>query len=116
MNIFVGNLAESVSAEDLRKAFAGFGTVINAIVMKDTLSNRPLGYGHVYLVPDDAAREAIAALHLVPLKGRPVIVRECVYRARHDRRRHPNGSWSGPERRSGLERRRNGLRAGGPNA
>lgn len=112
MNIFVGNLAETVSADDLRKAFAGFGTVINAIVMQDTLNHRPLGYGHVYLVPDEAAREAIAALHLVPLKGRPVVVRECVPRARHDRRRKPSAPWTGPERRRGLERRRNGLAAG----
>lgn len=88
MNIFVGNLASAVTADDLRKAFAGFGTVINAIVIKDTTNNHPLGYGHVYLVPEDAAREAIASLHLVPLRGRPVVVRECVCRTRRDRRRN----------------------------
>jgi RNA recognition motif-containing protein len=109
VNIFVGHLAENVTAEDLRKAFAGFGTVINAIVMKDTANGRPLGYGHVYLVPDDAAREAIAALHLVPLKGQPVVVRECIARSGRDRRRTPNRPWLGPERRRGIERRRNGL-------
>jgi len=31
--------------------------------MKDTITGQPLGRGHVYLVPEEAAREAIAALH-----------------------------------------------------
>jgi RNA recognition motif-containing protein len=113
MNIFVGNLTGAVTSEDLRKAFAGFGTVINAIVMKDTLNDQPLGYGHVYLVPEEAAYEAILALNLVPLKGRPIVVRECAFRTKQDRRVN-RLSWDGPERRANGERRHNGVAAPAP--
>ena len=86
MNIFVSNLDRSVTAHDLQRAFAGYGTVINAIVMKDTATGSPLGHAHVYLVPEQSAKEAIAELQLAPLRGRPIKVRECVYRAKRDRR------------------------------
>jgi RNA recognition motif-containing protein len=86
MNIFVSNLDRSITSGDLRRAFSGYGTVVNAVVMQDTATGKPLGHAHVYLVPEDAARDAIAELQFAPLRGRPIKVRECVYRARRDRR------------------------------
>jgi RNA recognition motif-containing protein len=86
MNIFVSNLDRSVTAHDLQRAFAGYGTVINAIVMRDTETGKPLGHAHVYLVPEQSAQEAIEELDLAPLRGRPIKVRQCVYRAKRDRR------------------------------
>lgn len=107
MNIFVGNLTAAITPEDLRRHFAGYGTTINAIVMRDTATGLPLGYGHVYLVPEDAARAAVANLHNTVLKNARLIVRECVYRARQERRlsRRP---WKGVERRVLGARRHNG--------
>lgn len=107
MNIFVGNLAGTVTEADLHAAFAGFGTLLNLILLRDTESRQPLGYAHVYLAPDDAGRRAIADLHGAPLHGRGLVVRECVFRSPKNRRGR-NQPWSGMERRSGLERRRNG--------
>lgn len=108
MNIFVSNLDRAVTAADLRRAFSGYGTVINAIVMHDTATGKPLGHAHVYLVPENAAREAIDELQLAPLRGRPIKVRECVYRAKRDRRvRQVAGI--GVERRAAADRRRQGL-------
>jgi len=86
MNIFVSNLHQTVTSKDLQVAFSGYGTIINAFVMKDNANGQPLGHGHVYLVPEQSAREAIAELHLAPLRGRPIKVRECVYRMKRDRR------------------------------
>jgi len=86
MNIFVSNLDRSVTAHDLQRAFNGYGTVINAIIMRDTETGKPLGHAHVYLVPEQSAQEAIAELNFAPLRGRPIKVRECVYRAKRDRR------------------------------
>ena len=86
MNIFVGNLEATVTSDDLRNVFAVYGTVIDALVIKDTATDAPLGYGHVYLVPDEAARDAIAGLDQALLKGRRITVRECVYRSRQERR------------------------------
>jgi len=107
MNIFVGNLPASVTSADLRRLFDGYGTIINAIIMRDTASGLPLGYGHVYLVPEDAAFEAIINLQHTRLKDSSIEVRECVYRASPDRRvnRQP---WKGVERRVAGSRRHNG--------
>jgi RNA recognition motif-containing protein len=107
MNIFVGNLPSSVTPEGLRRLFDGYGTIINAIVMRDTATGLPLGYGHVYLVPDQAAHEAIVNLQSSILKGSPIVIRECVFRVQPERRlqRLP---WKGVERRVGGSRRHNG--------
>lgn len=106
MNIFVGNLASSVTADDLRELFSGYGygTVINAVVMKDTASDQSLGYGHVYLIPDAAAHQAIVGLHHTVLKGKAIAVRECVYREGLERRVNPF-PWKGAERRNDNLRR-----------
>ena len=107
MNIFVGNLAASVTAEDLRQLFGGYGTIINAIVMRDTASGLPLGYGHVYLVPEPAAHQAILELDKTTLKGSRLAVRECVYRSSPERRLKRQ-FWRGMERRVAGGRRLNG--------
>jgi RNA recognition motif-containing protein len=85
MNIFVSNLDRSVTPHDLRRAFSGYGTIIDVKVATDRETGKPV-HGHVYLVPERAAREAVEELHLAPLRGRPIKVRECVYRAKRDRR------------------------------
>ena len=107
MNIFVGNLASSVTTDDLRRLFSGYGTIINAIVMKDTESGLPLGYGHVYLVSENAALEAIVSLNHTTLNGSQVDIRECVFRMRRERRTNRH-AWTGVERRVASARRHNG--------
>ena len=104
MNIFVGNLSAAVTADDLRRLFDGYGTTINAMIMRDTDTGLPLGYGHVYVVPERAAFEAIINLDKSNLKGGPIDVRECCYRTRQERRlRH--FPWRGGERRVADSRR-----------
>jgi RNA recognition motif-containing protein len=107
MNIFVGNLSAAITADDLRRLFAGYGTTINALIMRDTDTGLPLGYGHVYVVPEQAAYDAIINLDQKSLKGNRIAVRECMYRTRQERRlrRFP---WRGGERRSAGARRHNG--------
>jgi RNA recognition motif-containing protein len=107
MNIFVGNLSAAVTADDLRRLFAGYGTTINAIIMRDTDTGLPLGYGHVYLVPEQAAYAAIINLDKQELKGSPITVRECMYRTRQERRLR-RFLWRGSERRIAESRRHNG--------
>lgn len=113
MNIFVSNLDRAVTSHDLRLAFSGYGTVINAIIVKDTANGNPLGHAHVYLVPEQLAQLAIHELQLAPLRGRPIKVRECVYRAKRDRRgKKSNGVATDSDRRERVDRRRGGLAAG----
>jgi RNA recognition motif-containing protein len=111
MNIFVGNLTATVTAEELRRLFAGFGSVVNARIMKDTANDKSLGYGHVFVVPEEAAREAITALHQAPLKGRLIRLRECRFRAREERRQS-RMRWDDADRRRSA-RRLNGHTMGG---
>ena len=58
-------------------------------------------------LPEQAAFEAIINLQYTLLKDSPIVVRECVFRARPDRRvsRQP---WQGVERRVAGSRRHNG--------
>ena len=86
MNIFVSNLDNAVTANDLRRAFAGYGTIIDVKMPTDKFTGKIMGHGHVYLVPERAAREALEELNFAPLRGRPIKVRECIYRAKRDRR------------------------------
>jgi RNA recognition motif-containing protein len=105
MNIFVANLDRSITPRDLRRAFAGYGTIIDVQVPTDARTGQPLGHGHVYLVPERAAREALEELNFAPLRGRPIKVRECVYRAKRDRRLQ-SASAINVERRRAIDRRR----------
>lgn len=111
MNIFVGNIPASVTTDDFRNLFDGYGTIINILIKRDSETGLPLGYGHVYLVPEEAAYEAIVNLHNTNLKGShkgsPIVVRECVYRAQPDRRKK-NTPWEDVERRSTGSRRHHG--------
>lgn len=76
LNIYAGNLSYSVTEEDLRTAFEEFGTVERTSVIMDRLTGRSRGFGFVEMPNDDEARNAIASLHDVELKGRKMLIRE----------------------------------------
>jgi RNA recognition motif-containing protein len=117
MNIFVSNLDRSVTPHDLRRAFSGYGTIIDVKVLTDRETGKPL-HGHVYLVPERAAREAVEELNFAPLRGRPIKVRECVYRAKRDRRERQLSQVSTERRRANDRRRFTGINplAASPNS
>ena len=109
MNIFVGNLAPAATQEDLERAFGGYGTLLNAILVKDPATGKPRGYGHVFIAPDAAAQAAIAELNGLPLKGQRLTVRECIYRTADRNRGRLAGRLERPW--SGEAERRRGSRA-----
>ena len=76
VNIYAGNLAWSVTEEDLRTAFEAYGTVERAAVIMDRLTGKSRGFGFVEMPNEDEAKAAIAALHDFELKGRKMLVRE----------------------------------------
>lgn len=76
MNIYVGNLAYTVSDSDLRDAFGASGTVSSASVITDKFSGQSKGFGFVEMPNDSEARAAISALNDKPLKGRNMRVNE----------------------------------------
>ena len=86
-NIYVGNLAYSVTDDDLRDAFAAFGEVARAKVIMDRDTGRSKGFGFVEMPDSAAAEAAINALNEKPLSGRPIRVTEA--KPREDRPRRP---------------------------
>jgi len=76
MNIYVGNLAYSVTEDELRTAFSEFGNVTRATVITDKFSGQSKGFGFVEMADDSEAEEAIRALNDKPLNGRNIKVNQ----------------------------------------
>jgi RNA recognition motif-containing protein len=76
VKIYVGNLSYSVDSEDLRAAFADFGTVDSAEVIVDRNTNRSRGFGFVEMNNDEEAKAAVEGLNGKDLDGRPLNVNE----------------------------------------
>jgi RNA recognition motif-containing protein len=76
MHIFVGNLACTATAQDLRHLFEQYGTVDAIQVMIDRETGRPYGFGLVDMPERSAARAAIAGLHGTALAGCTCTVNE----------------------------------------
>lgn len=76
MNIYVGNLAYSVTESDLREAFAAFGDISSATVIMDKFSGQSKGFGFVEMPNNSEADDAIKALNDTALKGRNVKVNQ----------------------------------------
>jgi RNA recognition motif-containing protein len=76
MNIYVGNLAYSVTEEDLKKAFEAFGQVATANVIRDQYSNQSKGFGFVEMPEDSEAQAAISGLNGTDLNGRTLNVNQ----------------------------------------
>jgi RNA recognition motif-containing protein len=83
MKLYVGNLSYNVTNEKLEELFAAFGQVRSAQVIQDRDTGRSKGFGFVEMADDNAAREAIKALHEQQHDGRPLTVNEA--RPREDR-------------------------------
>lgn len=67
--LFVGNLAWTVTSDDLRSFFSSFGTVIDAVVIMDKMTNRSRGFGFVEMETEEQAQKALDA-NGKDLKGR----------------------------------------------
>ena len=85
--MFLGNLAFTVTEQDVRELFAPYGEVERITLMTDRETGRPRGFGFIEMADDKAAQAAIAALNGQELAGRALNVNEA--RPRDERR--PSG-------------------------
>lgn len=76
MNIYVGNLPNSVNENDLREVFQAFGEVSTAAVIKDKFSGESRGFGFVEMPNKVEAEKAISMTNGKDLKGRTAKVNE----------------------------------------
>ena len=73
-NIYVGNLAWSVTNDDLLELFSQFGAVSSAKVITDRETGRSRGFGFVEMNSDAEAKEAIKNLNNKEIEGRAMSV------------------------------------------
>ncbi|MGE5152445.1 MAG: RNA recognition motif domain-containing protein [Bdellovibrio bacteriovorus] len=76
MNIYVGNLAYSVTQDDLRDAFAAYGEISSVNLITDKFTGDSKGFGFVEMPNNSEADAAIKALNETPLKGRNMKVNQ----------------------------------------
>ena len=81
--LFVGNLSFNTTENDLQDAFAAFGTVTEANLMMDRMTNRPRGFGFVTMASAEEAQKAIEGMNGKDLGGRALTVN--VARPREER-------------------------------
>jgi RNA recognition motif-containing protein len=108
MNIFVGNLAEEVSDEDLRGVFEAFGQVESVNILKDRFSGKSKGFGFVEMPSKEEAEAAIKETNGSDLKGAELRVDEAHPRPAGGRRGGGGGGGGGHRgggRRGGDSRR-----------
>src|SRR5258708_39841912 len=74
--LYVGNLAWTVTDQDLQDAFAEAGKVDSSQVIMDRATNRSRGFGFVEMATDEAADAAVTKLNGRDIKGRAIRVNE----------------------------------------
>jgi RNA recognition motif-containing protein len=74
--LYVGNLAWTVTDQDLNDAFAEAGKVDSSQVIMDRATNRSRGFGFVEMATEEGADAAIKKLNGRDIKGRPIRVNE----------------------------------------
>ena len=97
--LYVGNLSYSVDNSSLEAMFAAYGQVRSAEVIQDRDTGRSKGFGFVEMADDNAAQEAIRALHESDQGGRPLTVNEA--RPREERSGGYGGGGGGRGRSGG---------------
>lgn len=85
-SIYVGNLAQTTTEEDLRQAFSQYGDVASVNIIKDRETGRPRGFAFVEMPDGQAAAAAIRELNLREINGRSATVNEARPKTERPRR------------------------------
>jgi RNA recognition motif-containing protein len=76
MNIYVGNLAYSVTENDLNDAFSTYGNVTSVKLITDKFSGQSKGFAFVEMESNSEADTAIKKLNGAALKDRNITVNQ----------------------------------------
>jgi RNA recognition motif-containing protein len=121
MNIYVGNLPFTASEDEIRQAFAAYGTVAAVSIIKDHETGQSRGFAFVEMPNSDEGNAAVTNMNGKPLKGRALKVNEARPRenggggagAGAGAGRRPGGFSNGGDRGSSGRRRPGGFGGGG---
>jgi len=101
MKIYVGNLSDEVTEEELRQEFQAFGEVTSVDIITDKYTGRPRGFGFVEMASVSEGQAAITGLDGKALKDRTLTVNAA--RPRSDNR---GGGSYGDRKGGGFSRGR----------
>lgn len=75
-NLYVGNMDQATTEQELKTAFATYGPVEVVTIIKDQTTGLPRGFGFVEMAEDKDAGEAIQALNGSVMAGHIISVSE----------------------------------------
>jgi RNA recognition motif-containing protein len=93
MNIYVGNFSLDTTGEELQEAFAAFGQVASARVIRDKYTGDSRGFGFVEMPNPKEAQEAMKGV--TQIKGKKVTVNEARPQAQYSPRDGNNANRGG---------------------
>jgi RNA recognition motif-containing protein len=76
MKLYVGNLANSVTEEDLKGIFTSYGALTSAVIIKDRINQSSKGFGFIEFQNSTDAAKAMKELNAKEIKGRSIVVNE----------------------------------------
>jgi hypothetical protein len=100
-NLFVTGFPYELTQEELGKLFSECGSVVSAKILMERETGRSRGIGFVLMGTDAEAQAAIKKLNGSSVGHRQIFVTEA-----HPSDKPDSGGYTGPERRSGKDRRR----------
>jgi RNA recognition motif-containing protein len=74
--LYIGNLPDSATKQDLSDKFAVYGTVKSVKLITDSVTGRISGFGFIEMASEAAAQAAIYSLNGTDYKGCPMTVNE----------------------------------------
>ena len=108
MTIYVGNLSYQVKEDDLKLAFAEYGTVSRVQVPTDRETGRPRGFAFVEMEKETEEAAAIEALDGAEWMGRDLKVNKAKPREERGSSSRSGGGGSWGNRGGGGDRDRSG--------
>jgi RNA recognition motif-containing protein len=90
VKIYIDNLAENVTENDLRTAFEKYGDVESVEIQKHRFGNKRRGYAYLDMPSDEDAMKAMKALYGHNMKGTSIKVNQARTGPK-DRRHTPRG-------------------------
>ena len=93
INIYVGNVASSVTEEQLRSMFSQYGQVTSVKMIKDKFTGDARGFAFVEMGSTDEGQDAITKVNGQELNGQRLRVNEA--RPREDQNDRPRRPYSG---------------------
>ena len=91
--LYLGNLAFTVTQDDLTKLFEAHGTVQSVQLIMDRDTGRSKGFGFVEMKTDEEAKAAIAALNGREADGRQLTVNEARPKSEGSGHGHSRGEY-----------------------